>query len=184
LRKAVEVYQHAAASLEAVEDPETLQARAKVLKMGGDALVELAEVYNREESLSKALVYYDHALRLTETEEDPVRRGVTLADTRRVLLALYDIDHSPANLRRAVRLLKDSLELLKADQNLERRGLIMALMGKALVRYAEVKDRHENLGRSIKLFEAAMGILKSPEYSDEREQIKEELRMAVMKLER
>jgi tetratricopeptide (TPR) repeat protein len=182
LRMAVESYRQAAATLEAIEDPETLLARVGILKMGGDTLVELAEVYRKEETLASALVYYDQAFQLMPSEGDSIRRGVTLADSGRVLLELYDCDQSPAHLRRALRVLRDSLELLNQDDHVARKGLVMAVMARALTRYAEVKEPRENYRRAVKLFEAAMGILKDPEYAGEREKIKEELRIAVGKL--
>jgi tetratricopeptide (TPR) repeat protein len=182
LRKAVDSYEQAILALETIEDPEMVPTRVGLLKLSGDTLAELAEVFRKEETLARALAAYDKALEFMTPEESPVQRGVTLADAGKVLLQLYDTDQSPAQLRRAVRSLRDSLELLKQDDNVARRGLIMALMARALTRYAEVKEPRENYQRVVKLYEAAMGILKDPEYAGEREKIKEELREAVGKL--
>ncbi|MDT8396476.1 MAG: hypothetical protein RRA32_08560 [bacterium] len=182
LRKAVETYEQAAAVLEAIEDTETLLNRAGILKMAGDALTELADVFDKEKTLARALSAYDRALEIMTPEENPVQRGVTLADAGRVLLGLYDIERSPALLSRAVRTIRDSLELLKQDDQAARRGMVMALMARALTRYAEVREPRENLQRAVTLFETAMGILKEPQYAPERERIKGELREAVAKL--
>jgi tetratricopeptide (TPR) repeat protein len=182
LRKAVDSYEQAILALETIEDPEMVPTRVGLLKLSGDTLAELAEVFRKEETLARALAAYDKALEFMTPEESPVQRGVTLADAGKVLLQLYDTHQSPAHLRRAVRSLRDSLELLKQDDNVARRGLIMALMARALTRYAEIKEPRENYQRVVKLYEAAMGILKDPEYAGEREKIKEELREAVGKL--
>jgi tetratricopeptide (TPR) repeat protein len=182
LRKAVDTYKEAALVLDAIEDPETLLNKAGILKMTGDALTKLAEVFRKEETLVQALDAYDRALEIMTPEGSPIQRGVTLADAGGVLLELYDGDQSPAHLRRAVRILRDSLELLKQDEEAARRGMVMALMARALTRYAEVKEPGENLRRAVKLYEASMGILKDPQYVQEREQIKDELREAVEKL--
>ena len=182
LRKAVDSYEQATTALESIEDPETVLTRVGLLKMSGDALFDLAEVFRKEETLVRALDAYDKALEFMTPEENPIQRGVTLADAGKVLLSLYDSDQSPAHLFRAVRSLRDSLELLKMDDNMPRKGMVMALMGRALTRYADVKSSTENLKRAIHLYETAMGILKDPEYAQDRELIKEELKEAVTRL--
>ncbi len=182
LRRAVDTYKQAALALDAIEDPETILNKAGILKMTGNALTELAEVFQKEETLVQALDAYDRALDIMTPEGSPIQRGVTLADAGGVLLELYDGDQSPAHLRRAVRIIQESLELLKQDKEVARRGMVMALMARALTRYAEVKEPGENLRRAVKLYEASMGILKDPQYAQERERIKENLREAVEKL--
>ena len=62
LRKAVDSYEQAILALETIEDPEMVPTRVGLLKLSGDTLAELAEVFRKEETLARALAAYDKAL--------------------------------------------------------------------------------------------------------------------------
>ena len=166
----------------AFSDEKALFEKAVILKMLGDARVEFSSVTNRIENLEEAVSAYDGALQIMSPETHSQERGVTLLDTGRVLLDIYDSEKSPAHLRKAVRSLREAVDLVRSRGDRTKKGLTMALMADALIRYAEVKDWRENLDRAARLYEAALGFLKEPEHAARRDRIREGLKEAVEKI--
>lgn len=184
LGKAANIYGEALAVPDAFPDPDSLLEKAVILKMLGDIRVELSGIEKRALNLTGAVSAYDEALNVMTSEKHPKERSATLLDIGRVLLDIYDTEHSPAHLRKALRSLREAVDLLKSGDDRIRKGLSMALLGDALVRYADVRDPEENLDRAGRLYETALGFLKKSEDASYRERIKERLRKTVEKREK
>jgi tetratricopeptide (TPR) repeat protein len=182
LRKATDAYEKAAGVLESVDSENAANERIKILKMQGDTLVDLAEYFQKTESLAGAVSAYNDALQIMDEALHLKERCVVLTDASRALLKLYDNEKSPAHLRQALGFARDAMEAAKGENFLIQKGLTMAVMGDALSRYSEFKDRRENLERAVKLYEASLEILKEGEEPAERERVRARLVETLQKI--
>jgi tetratricopeptide (TPR) repeat protein len=182
LRKAIDAYEKAVTALEPADGEDAAKERMKILKVMGDAYVDLAGYFQKMESLTNAVRAYEGALENMDETQHVKERCVVLTDTSRILLELYDIEKSPAHLRQALRYTRDALEAAKGEDTLVQKGLAMAVTADALLRYSDIKDRRDNLERAVKLYEASLGILKDGEEAAERERVRGSLAETVQKI--
>jgi tetratricopeptide (TPR) repeat protein len=182
LRRAKDVYEKASAALEAVDDESADSEKIKILKLLGDTLVDLAEYFQKGESFARAVSAYEGALEIMDETLYLRERSVVQMDASKILLALYDMEKSPAHLRQALRYARDALNAVKKGEYPVLKALAMAVMADGLTRYAEVRDRSENLERAVKFYEASLGIIKDGEEPAERERIRENLAETVRKI--
>ncbi len=175
LRKAADAYEKAAAILESVDSENAASERIKILKLVGDTHVDLAEFFQKTESLARAVSAYKDALQLMDEKQYLRERCVVQTDAGRALIKLYDNEKDPVHLRQAMGLTRDAIQAAKGEDYQTQKGMTMAVMGDALSRYSEVKDRRDNLARAVRLYEASLEILKDGEESEERERVKRRL---------